>query len=53
MKKKFQVGMKYVGKAFNRLRQVERWVRTVTGLIFIVVGIYYCLTYIYGISIMG
>jgi len=40
----------YVGRAFNRLTQVERWVRTATGVVFIVAGVYYCLTYIYGLS---
>lgn len=41
-----------VGRAFDRLTQVERWVRFATGTIFILAGIYYCLTYIYGISFM-
>ena len=39
-----------VGRAFNRLTQIERWVRFTTGGIFILAGIYYCLTYIYGVS---
>ncbi|HRU05367.1 MAG TPA: aromatic aminobenezylarsenical efflux permease ArsG family transporter, partial [Candidatus Brocadiia bacterium] len=30
-----------VGKAFNKLALVERWVRTVTGAVFIVAGVYY------------
>ena len=42
----------YVGKAFNRLKQIERWVRTATGVVFIAAGIYYCLTHIYGLSLM-
>ena len=42
----------YVGKAFNRLKQIERWVRAATGVVFIVAGIYYCLTHIYGLSLM-
>lgn len=37
----------YVGRAFNRLTQVERWVRVITGVIFIIAGIYYILTHIY------
>ena len=41
-----------VGRAFNRLTQIEFWVRMTTGVVFAVVGIYYCLTYIYGISLM-
>jgi cytochrome c biogenesis protein CcdA len=39
-----------VGQAFDRLTQVERAVRTITGVVFIVVGIYYCLTGIYGVG---
>ena len=39
-----------VGRAFNRLTQIERWVRFATGAVFILAGIYYCLTYIYGVS---
>ena len=42
----------YVGKAFNRLTQVERWVRWVTGLLFILVGIYYSLVHIFGIQLV-
>ena len=42
----------YVGKAFDRLKHVERWVRMTTGVVFIVVGITYCLTHIYGLSLM-
>ncbi len=40
----------HVGKAFNRLTQIERWVRVVTGVLFILAGIYFCLTHIYGLS---
>jgi len=36
-----------VGAAFNRLRQVEWWARRVTGAVFILVGIYFCLVYIF------
>jgi len=36
-----------VGKAFDRLTLIERWARRVTGVVFILVGIYYCLTYIF------
>ncbi|MBW6515139.1 MAG: sulfite exporter TauE/SafE family protein [Candidatus Cloacimonetes bacterium] len=43
---------KMVGKAFNRLSQIERWVRIVTGMIFIGAGIYYILTHIYGLSLL-
>ena len=41
----------YVGRAFNRLRQIEKWVRGATGAVFILAGLYYCLTHIYGVSL--
>lgn len=41
-----------VGKAFNRLTQVEWWLRTITGVVFILAGIYYCLTHIYGLPLI-
>jgi cytochrome c biogenesis protein CcdA len=36
-----------VGKVFNKLTQIELWVRRITGGIFIIVGIYFCLIYIF------
>jgi cytochrome c biogenesis protein CcdA len=42
----------YVGRAFNRLTQVEKWVRAATGVVFILAGLYYCLTHVYGLSLM-
>lgn len=33
--------------AFNRLTQIELWVRHITGIIFVAVGIYYSLLYVY------
>lgn len=41
-----------VGRAFNRLTQVERWVRAATGVVFIGAGLYYCLAYVYDVSIL-
>jgi len=40
-----------VGKAFNRLTAVERWVRGIAGGLFILAGLYYCLTHVYGITL--
>jgi cytochrome c-type biogenesis protein len=40
-------GAQSLGRAFNILTVVEKWGRRVTGLIFIVIGIYYCLVYIF------
>ena len=41
----------HVGKAFNRLSQIEKWIRTTAGVLFVLAGLYYCLTHIYGISL--
>ena len=41
----------YVAQAFNRLTQVERWVRSVTGVLFVLAGLYYSLRYIYGVPL--
>ena len=38
-----------VGKFFNILSHLEKWVRLATGSVFILAGIYYCLRHIYGI----
>lgn len=40
-----------LGSAFNRLTQIERWVRRITGLIFVLAGIYYSLVYVYELPI--
>jgi cytochrome c biogenesis protein CcdA len=40
-------GAQSVSKAFNRLAQVEKWARTVTGVVFVGVGIYFCLAHIF------
>ena len=42
-----------LGKAFDRLTHIELWVRRITGIIFILAGIYYCLTHIYGVNLRG
>jgi len=42
---------KSTAKAFNKLKQVELWVRRVTGVVFIIVGIYYCLAYIFCVPV--
>ncbi|MCK5849689.1 MAG: sulfite exporter TauE/SafE family protein [Kiritimatiellae bacterium] len=41
----------YVGKAFDRLTQIEKWIRITAGVLFILVGAYYCLIHVYGISL--
>jgi cytochrome c biogenesis protein CcdA len=35
------------GIFFNKLSMVERWLRRVTGILFILVGAYFCLKYIF------
>ncbi|MDA3797533.1 MAG: aromatic aminobenezylarsenical efflux permease ArsG family transporter [Kiritimatiellae bacterium] len=44
-------GSTYVGKAFNRLSVIELWIRNFAGGAFVLVGIYYCLVHIYGMSV--
>jgi cytochrome c biogenesis protein CcdA len=39
-----------IGKAYDRIAAFEYWARRITGVIFIAAGIYYSLTYIFGIS---
>lgn len=38
-----------VGRAFNALTVVERWMRRATAVVFLGVGIYYCLVYVFGV----
>ena len=42
-------GAQSVGKTFNKLTQLEWWTRRITGIIFILIGIYFCLAYIFAI----
>jgi len=41
------LGVKTLAKAFNKLAQIEWWVSRVTGVVFIVVGVYFCLAYVF------
>jgi cytochrome c biogenesis protein CcdA len=43
------LGAQWVGKAYQKISQVEVWMRRITGGVFIVVGIYLSLVYIFGI----
>ncbi len=45
------MGAQKVGSAYNKIVPLERWARKITGIVFIVVGIYYCLTNIFGLSV--
>jgi cytochrome c-type biogenesis protein len=41
-------GAHHLGKAFNRLTQIERWARRVTGAVFVAAGVYLTLAYVFG-----
>lgn len=43
-------GTQYIGKLFNKMSRIEKWVRMTAGIIFIVTGIYYTLIYIFRIK---
>ncbi len=43
------LGANRVGDAYNKIAAFEKWARRITGAIFIMVGIYYCLTHIFGL----
>ncbi len=42
-------GAQSIGKTFNKLTRLEWWIRRATGVVFVLIGIYYCLTYIFGV----
>ena len=42
-------GTRFVARAFNRLSSIEKWARRITGVVFILVGIYYTLVYVFGV----
>jgi cytochrome c-type biogenesis protein len=44
-------GTHFLSQAFNKITWFERWARRVTGVIFILVGIYYSLIYIFKLPI--
>jgi cytochrome c biogenesis protein CcdA len=41
---------KSVGKAFHLLTHFERWARRITGIVFVVVGIYLSMQNIFGVQ---
>ena len=41
------LGVGSLGAAFHKLQRFEWWARRITGVVFILVGIYYCLEYIF------
>lgn len=45
------LGANKVGQAFNRIQAFERWARRITGALFILIGMYYCLVVFWGVSL--
>jgi cytochrome c-type biogenesis protein len=45
------IGVNAVGRMFRALSRFEVWARRITGMIFIVVGGYYCLAYIFEVFV--
>lgn len=41
------VGARWLGKLFERVTRVERWMRTATGIVFLGVGVYMSLAHVY------
>jgi len=46
------LGANYLGSFFNKLTVFEMWARKVTGILFILIGIYFILTYILHLSVL-
>jgi cytochrome c biogenesis protein CcdA len=44
-------GFQTIGKTFNKLAILEKWVRRSTGIIFIIIGIYFSLAYIFHVPL--
>lgn len=42
-----------MARAFNRLTACERWARRITGVIFLLVGVYFCLAFIFHVVPAG
>ena len=45
------LGGKATSRFFEKTTSLELWVRRATGAVFVLVGIYYCLKYIFGLAI--
>ena len=42
-------GFEYFGKVYDRINQIGNFVKNATGLVFILVGIYYIFKYMFGL----
>jgi len=45
------LGTGFIGRLFNQLTLFEKWARRITGIVFILVGLYYSLIYIFKLPI--
>jgi hypothetical protein len=45
------LGAGFVGSAFNLMSLFEKWARRITGGIFVLVGLYYVLIYLFGVPL--
>jgi len=46
------IGVKNIGNIFKRVTLIEYWTRRITGIIFILVGVYYILTHIFYLNLI-
>ncbi len=47
------VSTRMVGVMFDKLKAIEKWARRITGVVFIAVGVYYTIIYIFGINLFN
>jgi cytochrome c-type biogenesis protein len=45
-------GARYLSRIFNAVSRMELWARRVTGVLFIIIGIYFCIVYIFRIQLI-
>jgi hydrogenase/urease accessory protein HupE len=38
---------RFAGIFFNKLSVAEKWLRRITGALFVIIGLYFCLKYIF------
>ncbi|MBL7140510.1 MAG: sulfite exporter TauE/SafE family protein [Planctomycetes bacterium] len=46
------LGARQMAKAFGVVQKVERWARRTTGVVFLLVGVYYTLVHIFGLAFL-
>jgi sulfite exporter TauE/SafE len=47
------LGLGSLGNVFHKVQKFEWWARRITGVVFILVGVYYCLYFIFEVHIFG